>query len=111
VNGRQTLGENIADLGGVLVALDAYRLSLNGADAPVLDGLTGEQRFFYGWAQVWRTALREEITRQLLATDVHTPAPLRARAPLRNVDAWYDAFDVRPDDDDYVPAEQRVRIW
>lgn len=111
VNGRQTLGENIADLGGVLVALDAYRLSLNGAEAPVLDGLTGEQRFFYGWAQVWRTALREEITRQLLATDVHTPAPLRARAPLRNVDAWYDAFDVRPDDDDYVPADQRVRIW
>ncbi len=111
VNGRQTLGENIADLGGVLVALDAYRLSLNGATPPVLDGLTGEQRFFYGWAQVWRSALREEITRQLLAVDVHTPSPLRAWAPLRNVDAWYDSFDVRPDDDAYLPPTNRVRIW
>jgi len=111
VNGRQTLGENIADLGGVLVALDAYRLSLNGATPPLRDGVTGEQRFFYGWAQVWRSTLREATARQLLATDVHSPSPLRARAPLRNVDAWYDAFDVRPDDADHLPPADRVRIW
>jgi len=111
VKGDQTLGENIADLGGILLGLDAYRLSLDGRPAPVLDGLTGEQRVFYGWAQVWRSITRDELTRQLLATDMHSPSSVRARAPLRNVDAWYEAFDVQPDDADYVPPEQRVRIW
>ncbi len=111
VKGDLTLGENIADLGGILLALDAYRLSLDGKPAPVLDGLTGEQRVFYGWAQVWRAITRDELTRQLLATDTHSPSSVRARAPMRNVDAWYEAFDVQPGDADYVPPEQRVRIW
>jgi putative endopeptidase len=111
VNGELTLGENIADLGGVLLALDAYRLSLGGRPAPVLDGITGDQRVFYGWAQVWRSVTREETARQLLVVDTHTPTPVRARAPVRNVDAWYQAFDVKPGDADYLPPEQRVRIW
>jgi putative endopeptidase len=111
VNGALTLGENIADLGGVLLGLDAYRLSLGGRPAPVLDGLTGEQRVLYGWAQVWRSVTREETTRQLLVTDPHTPTAVRARAPVRNVDAWYEAFGVKPGDADYLPPEQRVRIW
>jgi putative endopeptidase len=111
VNGDLTLGENIADLGGVLLGLDAYRLSLAGRPAPVLDGITGEQRVFYGWAQVWRSVTREETARKLLVTDTHTPTPVRARAPVRNVDAWYEAFGVKPGDADYLPPEQRVRIW
>jgi putative endopeptidase len=111
VNGELTLGENIADLGGVLLALDAYRLSQGGRPAPVLDGITGEQRVFYGWAQVWRSVTREETARKLLVIDTHTPSPVRARAPVRNVDAWYQAFDVKPGDADYLPPEQRVRIW
>ena len=111
VNGELTLGENIADQGGVVLALDAYRRSLGGKPAPVIDGLTGEQRLFYGWAQVWRSVTREETTRQLLATDTHTPTAVRARAPVRNLDDWYLAFDVKPGDADYLPPEQRVRIW
>jgi putative endopeptidase len=111
VNGALTLGENIADLGGVLLGLDAYRLSLGGRPAPVLDGTTGDQRVLYGWAQVWRSVTREETTRQLLVTDSHTPTAVRARAPVRNVDAWYEAFGVKPGDADYLPPEQRVRIW
>jgi putative endopeptidase len=111
VNGALTLGENIADLGGVLLGLDAYRLTLGGRPAPVLDGTTGEQRVLYGWAQVWRSVTREETTRQLLVTDSHTPTAVRARAPVRNVDAWYEAFGVKPGEADYLPPEQRVRIW
>jgi putative endopeptidase len=111
VNGELTLGENIADLGGLLLAIDAYRLSLGGRPAPVLDGITGDQRVFYGWAQVWRSVTREETARKLLVIDTHTPTPVRARAPVRNVDAWYQAFDVKPGDADYLPPEQRVRIW
>lgn len=111
INGDRTLGENIADLGGVHLAVDAYRLSLGGRPAPVLDGITGEQRVFYGWAQVWRGLMREAAVRQALATDTHSPNTVRARAPLRNVDAWYEAFGVTPDDADYLPPDQRVRIW
>jgi len=111
VNGELTLGENIADQGGLLLALDAYRLSRGGRPAPLLDGLTGEQRLFYAWAQVWRSVTREETTRKLLVVDTHTPTAVRARAPVRNVDAWYQAFDVKPGDADYLPPEQRVRIW
>jgi putative endopeptidase len=108
---RLTMGENIADLGGVLLGLDAYKLSLGGKPAPVLDGFTGEQRVFLGWAQVWRTLFRDDALRQYLLTDSHSPGMVRAFAPLRNVDAWYEAFGVKEGDKNYVKPENRVRIW
>jgi putative endopeptidase len=109
--GRQTMGENIGDLGGILMALDAYKISLGGQPAPVIDGFTGEQRVFLGWGQVWRTLVRDDALRQLIMTDSHSPGMIRAIAPLRNVDAWYDAFGVKEGDANYVKPEDRVRIW
>ncbi|HWA63612.1 MAG TPA: M13-type metalloendopeptidase [Caulobacteraceae bacterium] len=111
VKGDQTMGENIADLGGVLVALDAYHASLHGKPAPVLDGITGDQRVFFGWAQVWRGASRDDALRRQLVSDPHSPPHERVNGPLRNVDAWYRAFGVKPGDPLYLPPEQRVRIW
>jgi putative endopeptidase len=111
VNGDLTMGENIADLGGLLLALDAYKLSLKGKPAPVIDGLTGEQRVFYGWAQVWREKQRDDARRQQLVTDPHSPSMYRVNGVVRNIDAWYRAFGVKPGDKLYVPPEQRVRIW
>ena len=111
INGRLTMGENIGDLGGLLVALDGYHLSLNGRPAPVLDGLTGDQRFFLGWAQVWREKTRDAALQQQLATDPHSPGPARASLNLRNIDAWYDAFDVQPGEAGYIAPENRARIW
>ena len=109
--GRQTMGENIADLGGILLALDAYKLSLHGRPAPVIDGFTGEQRVFLGWGQVWRTAMRDGALREQLLTNAHSPGMVRAIAPLRNVDAWYTAFNVKEGEANYVKPEERVRIW
>ncbi|WP_242098380.1 M13-type metalloendopeptidase [Sphingomonas sp. CROZ-RG-20F-R02-07] len=111
INGRASMGENIGDLGGVLIALDAYHTSLGGKPAPVIDGFTGDQRFFLGWGQVWRTLFRNEALRQQLVSDPHSPGQIRAVNPLRNVDAWYKAFDVKPGDKQYVAPEDRVRIW
>jgi putative endopeptidase len=111
LNGRLTLGENIGDVGGVSVALEAYRLSLGGAPAPVLDGITGEQRFFLGWAQVWRELIRDQALRNRVMTDPHSPARFRVNGVVRNVDAWYEAFGVKPGDALYLPPEQRVHIW
>ena len=111
VIGRQTMGENIGDLGGILLGLEAYRISLNGKPAPVLDGFTGDQRVFLGWAQVWRTMMRDDALRQYVMTDSHSPGMIRAFAPLRNVDAWYEAFGVKEGDKNYVKPEERVRIW
>ncbi|HSP17423.1 MAG TPA: M13-type metalloendopeptidase [Thermoanaerobaculia bacterium] len=109
--GRLTMGENIGDLGGILMALDAYRISLKGQPSPVIDGFTGEQRVFLGWGQVWRTMMRDDALRQLLMTNPHSPGTVRAFAPLRNVDAWYDAFGVKDGDANYIKPEDRVRIW
>ncbi|WP_427969074.1 M13 family metallopeptidase [Altererythrobacter sp.] len=106
-----TMGENIADLAGVLVAYDAYHKSLGGKEAPVIDGLTGDQRFFLAYAQVWRSKAREDALRNLVTTDPHSPARYRTIAPLRNVDAWYEAFGISPDDAMYIAPEDRVRIW
>ncbi len=111
IKGALTMGENIADLGGVLVALDAYHASLHGQPAPVIDGLTGDQRFFLGYAQIWREKMRDDALRQALASDPHSPSHYRVVATLRNVDAWYAAFDVKPGDPMYVAPDQRVRIW
>jgi len=110
VNGALTLGENIADLGGLAIAHDAWRLSLHGQPAPVLDGLTGDQRFFLGWAQIWRLNYREAELRQRLLTNPHAPAPQRVWT-VRNLDAWYEAFGVTPDQRLYLSPERRVRIW
>jgi putative endopeptidase len=109
--GGTTMGENIGDLGGILMALDAYHLSLHGQPAPVIDGFTGDQRVFLGWAQVWRTLMRDDALRQLIMTNPHSPGAVRAFAPLRNVDAWYAAFGVKEGDAEYIKPEDRVRIW
>ena len=111
LTGRLGMGENIADLGGVLLALDAYRLSLGDRESPVLDGFTGPQRVFLGWAQAWRIQYRDDSLRQQIVNGPHSPGFVRAYAPLRNVDAWYEAFDVREGDRLYVSPQQRVRIW
>ena len=111
INGDLTMGENIADLGGVNLALDAYHASLKGKPAPIIDGLTGDQRVFLGWAQVWRGKYRDDALRQQLVSDPHSPNMARVNGPVRNVDAWYTAFDVKPGDKLYLPPEQRVKIW
>ena len=111
VQGGLTMGENIGDAAGVAVGLEAYHLSLNGRPAPVLDGITGDQRFFFGWAQVWQSKSREDALRNQIATDSHSPAEFRVIGPVRNVDAWYEAFDVQPGDKYYLAPEDRVRIW
>jgi putative endopeptidase len=105
------MGENIADLGGILVALDAYHASLHGQPAPVIDGLTGDQRFFLGFAQIWREKMRDDALREDLVSDPHSPSHYRVVGTLRNVDACYAAFDVKPGDPMYVAPDQRVRIW
>ncbi len=111
VNPKLTMGENIADFAGIQVALDAYHRSLNGKPAPVLDGLTGDQRFFLAWAQVWREKQREDALRSQVTTDPHSPGRFRAMGPERNIDAWYKAFNVQPGDAMYIPPEKRARIW
>ena len=111
VNGQLTMGENIGDLGGLSMAYTAYKLSLKGKEAPVIDGLTGDQRFFLAWAQVWKSKAREETILNRLKTDSHSPPQYRINGPLRNLSEWYKAFDVKPGDKLYLPPEQRVRIW
>ncbi|HYD71837.1 MAG TPA: M13 family metallopeptidase, partial [Candidatus Binatia bacterium] len=111
VNGRLTLGENIGDNGGLQVALHAYNLSRNGADAPVLDGMTGEQRFFLGWAQAWRQNIRDAALRNQILSDPHSPALYRCNGTVRNMDTWYTAFNVQPGDALYLAPDQRVTVW
>jgi len=111
INGAQTLSENIADLGGLLLALDAYHLSLHGKKAPMIDGMSGDQRLFLAWARVFRTKERAESLRQQAAEGSHTTFRFRALGPARNVDGWYEAFGVRPADHYYVPPRQRVHVW
>ncbi len=111
VNGDFTSGENIGDLGGTAVALEAYRISLKGQTPPVLDGFTGEQRFYLGWAQVWRSVAREEFLRMATTSDYHSPDEFRVNGIVRNMDGWYDAFQVKPGDTLYLKPEERVRIW
>jgi len=110
VNGRNSLGENIGDVGGIAMAYHAYQLSLNGKEAPIINGLTGDQRFFLAWAQVWKEKRTEQSMLSQLKAGTHAPGHYRALAP-RNHDAWYKAFDVKPGDKLYLPEDQRVRIW
>jgi putative endopeptidase len=111
LNGELTLGENIGDLSGMAIAFKAYQLSLGGKPAPEIDGFTGQQRFFLGWAQVWRRKYRDEELLKRLLTDPHSPSEFRTNGPSSNIDAFYDAFGVKPGDKMYRPPEQRVRIW
>ncbi|MDE1985812.1 MAG: hypothetical protein KGL29_00495 [Alphaproteobacteria bacterium] len=111
VNGKLTMGENIGDLSGVAISLKAYHLSLGGKPAPVLDGFTGDQRFFLGYAQVWRGKYRDAQMRQQVLSNPHSPPHWRVVGPLRNVDGWYAAFGVKPGDKYYLPPDQRVHIW
>lgn len=114
INGRQNLGENIGDLGGLSVAYAAYQTFVKekqGGVAPVIGGFTGDQRFFLAWAQLWRNITSEGETRRRVLGDPHSPGEFRVNGIVRNVDAWYKAFDVKPGDKLYLPPEQRVRIW
>jgi len=111
VNGAFTIGENIGDLGGASIAYKAYKLSLAGAEDEVIGGLTGDQRFFASYAQIWRTKIRDEALIQRLATDPHSPGEFRANQILKNIDAFYDAFGVKPGDGMWLDPEDRVRIW
>ncbi|QDF65893.1 M13 family peptidase [Shewanella sp. SNU WT4] len=111
VNGEMTLGENIGDLGGLTVAMRAYQMSLNGKPSPVLDGLSGEQRLFVGWSQVWRRNYRDEEMGRRLLTDVHSPSHYRAMGTPKNIAEFYQAFDVKEGDKMYLAPEQRVKIW
>lgn len=111
VNGEFTLGENIGDLGGLSIALKAYKIALNGKDAPVMDGFTGEQRVFIGYAQSWRNKMRDEALRVQINTDPHSPANFRVNGVVRNIPEFYTAFNVQESDSLYLPSEKRVKIW
>lgn len=111
VHGRQTLNEDIADLGGLSVALDAYHASLQGKPAPMADGFTGDQRVFLGWAWLWRGRKTEAALRQQLTDDEHAPYAIRVDAVVRNIGAWYDSFDVRPGQHLYLAPKNRVQLW
>jgi putative endopeptidase len=111
INGRLTAGENIGDNGGLTVAYEAYKISLGGKESPVLAGFTGAQRFFHGWAQVWRTLIRDQRLRNQVMTDPHSPGEFRVNGVVRNVDPWYDAFSVKPEAKLYLPQDKRVHIW
>lgn len=111
LNGQLTLGENIADLSGMAIAYKAYMMSLKGKDPGVIDGYTSSQRFFLGWSQIWRRKYREQEMVKRLLTDPHSPSAFRANGPITNLDAFYEAFDVKPGDKLYKPKEERIQIW
>jgi putative endopeptidase len=111
VQGNLTMGENIADLGGLTLALDAYHASLGGKPAPVIDGLTGDQRVFLGWAQAWRGKVTDAYVKKQVVSDPHSPRQFRVNGVVHNIDAWYPAFDVKPGEKLYVAPKDRVHIW
>jgi predicted metalloendopeptidase len=111
VNGKLTLGENIADLGGLTISYYAYKMALDGKEAPVIDGMTGDQRFFSGWAQVWRRKYREEELRRRILTDPHSPSKYRVIGIVSNMPEFYAAYDVNENDKLYRAEEERAKIW
>jgi predicted metalloendopeptidase len=111
VNGALTVGENIGDLGGLSIAHRAWTISLQGRPSPTIDGLTGDQRFFMGWAQGWRAKAREDYLRRQVLADPHAWAEFRTNGPVSNIDAFYAAFNVRPGDKLYRAPAERVKIW
>ncbi|MDR3387045.1 MAG: M13 family metallopeptidase, partial [Rudaea sp.] len=111
VSGDLTMGENIADLGGLTLALDAYHASLNGKAAPVINGMTGDQRVFLGWAQAWRGKVTDDYVKRQVVSDPHSPRQFRVNGVVHNIDAWYAAFGVKPGEKLYVAPDKRVHIW
>jgi putative endopeptidase len=111
INGRLTLGENIADLGGLLVAMDAYHASLAGRAAPVIDSLTGDQRLFLAYAQAWRGKTRDDALRAQVASDPHSPRQFRVIGPTRNADVWYRSFDVTVGNKYFLKPDDRAHVW
>ena len=111
INPNLTMGENIADLGGLSIALQAYHESLGGKPAPMIDGLTGDQRVFMGWAQVWAGKMKEEAIRRQVASDPHSFRKFRVNGVVRNIDGWYTAFGVKPGEALYLKPDERARIW
>jgi putative endopeptidase len=111
INGELTLGENIADNSGLAIAYKAYRLSLGGSEAPVIDGFTGDQRLFIGWAQVWRGKARDNQAIMWIKSDPHSPDEVRGRVPEMNMAPFYEAFGIKPGDAMYLPPEKRVSLW
>jgi len=111
INGAMTMGENIADLGGLNIAYDAYQLSLNGKQPEKIDGFTGDQRFYMGYAQVWRANIRDKELMRRLKVDVHSPAEARVNVPLFNLDKFIEAFNISDSDKLYIPEDQRAHIW
>ena len=110
MNGRLTVSENIADVAGLAAAYDAYRISLSGKEAPLVEGLSGDQQFFISFAQSWRQKIREPALRQRIIADGHAPAEYRADT-VRNENPWYDAFGVKPGEKLYLAPQDRVRVW
>ncbi|MBY5920732.1 M13 family metallopeptidase [Ferrimonas balearica] len=111
VNGKLTLGENIGDLSGATIAYRAYQMALDGKDAPVIDGLSGDERFFIGFTQIWRAKYKEQALRNRVATDPHSPSQFRANGPLANMPEFYETYNVQPTDAMYIAPEDRVKIW
>jgi putative endopeptidase len=111
VNGKLTMGENIGDLSGINIALKAYHISLGGTPAPLMDGFTGDQRFFLSYGQIWRSVYRDGAMRQQILANPHSPPHFRVIGATRNTDGWYDAFGVKPGDAYYLPPDQRVKLW
>jgi len=111
INGALTNGENLADIGGIAIAYDAFKMTPQGKDTTEIDGFTPDQRFFIAVAQSWRRKMKDAALMQMIKTNPHSPSMYRANGPLRNIDAWYKAFNVKPGDAMYLPPEQRVRIW
>ncbi|GGC82548.1 peptidase M13 [Flavobacterium lutivivi] len=111
VNGAFTLGENIGDLGGLSIAIKAYKESLNGKEAPILDGFTGIQRVFLGWGKVWKEKMRDEALRNQVSADPHSPAKFRVNGTVRNIPEFYEAFNIKPNNKLYLAPDKRVKIW
>ena len=111
VNGKLTLGENLADLGVINIAYEAYKKTKEGQSDKKIDGFTGDQRFFLSWAQVWRGLQRPESAAQRIMTDPHSPEQYRCNAPISNMDAWYNAFNIQPGDKNYKKPEDRIKVW
>ena len=111
VNGELTLGENIGDLGGLAIAYEAWRIAVGDDEPEPVDGIPAEQRFFFGWAQCWRTIMRPEAMRERVATDPHSPDEIRCNQTSRNIDQFHQAFGTQPGDAMWLAPEERVRIW
>ena len=111
VNGKLTLGENLADLGGLNIAYEAFKKTKEGQSTTKIDGFTPDQRFFLSWAQVWRGSQRPESAAQRILTDPHSPEKYRCNAPISNIDAWYAAFNIQPGDQNYKKPEDRIHVW